>query len=112
MGAGDKMANKTLYELLGVSKEQTDEIAKKVGHCSPILRSRTSGFFGWLKSIISIRRTREIFACGWFAGKYAAGVSEVFNVVQREMDERVQDDAKKKRAGKPASSPRTDMLDD
>jgi len=42
-----------------------------------------------------MRRTREIFACGWFAGKYA-GVSEVFNVVQREMDERVQDDAKKR----------------
>jgi hypothetical protein len=32
------------------------------------------------------QESAEIFACGWFAGKYA-GVSEVFNVVQREIDE-------------------------
>ena len=53
------MADATLYKLLGVSKEQADEIA---------------------------RRVRAFFACGWFAGKYA-GVSEVFNVVAREIDE-------------------------
>jgi hypothetical protein len=38
------------------------------------------------------QESAEIFACGWFAGKYA-GVSEVFNVVQREIDEMEKDQA-------------------
>jgi hypothetical protein len=37
----------------------------------------------------------EIFACGWFAGKYA-GVSEIFNVVQKEIDSLEKDKAEKR----------------
>ena len=37
----------------------------------------------------------EAFACGWFAGKYA-GVSEVFQTVQKEMDRRETDMALEK----------------
>jgi hypothetical protein len=36
----------------------------------------------------------EAFACGWFAGRYA-GVSDVFNVVQNEMDKIEKDKAEK-----------------
>jgi hypothetical protein len=89
------MANKTLYELLGVSKEQADEIAKKVRALFSDSKTPDEWIFRLIEEFHIDKKNAEIFACGWFAGKYA-GVSEVFNVMQREMDEREQDEAKKR----------------
>lgn len=80
------MGYTTLYELLGVSKERAEEIARKVRASF----SESEGPDIWIKRLRDEfgidEKNSEIFACGWFAGKYA-GVSEVFNVVQRGMDE-------------------------
>jgi hypothetical protein len=89
------MADTTLYELLGVSKERADEIAKKVRASF----SESDGPDIWIRRLIDEfgidEKNAEIFACGWFAGKYA-GVSEVFNVVQRGMDEIEKDRTEKR----------------
>ncbi len=89
------MANITLHELLGISKERADEVARKVG--TTFSDSETPG--EWIRVLIEEfgidRKNAEIFACEWFAGKYA-GVSEVFNVVQKEMDVMEKDKAEKK----------------
>lgn len=89
------MANTTLYELLGVSKERADEISKKVR--ASFSGSKTPGewIFRLIEEFHIDKENAEIFACGWFAGKYA-GVSEVFNAVQKEMDEREQDEAERR----------------
>jgi len=80
------MTDVTLYKLLGVPKERADEIARKVRASF----SESKGPAEWIMRLIDEfdidQESAEIFACGWFAGKYA-GVSEVFNVVQREIDE-------------------------
>jgi hypothetical protein len=79
------MAEVTLYEILGISKERADEIARRVRKAF----SESENPKDWVKRLIEdagvTRETGEVFACGWFAGRYA-GVSEVFNVVQKEMD--------------------------
>ncbi len=79
------MTDVTLYELLGISKERSDEIAKKVRASF----SESKGPAEWIKRLIDEfdiePETAEIFACGWFAGRYA-GVSEVFKAVQREVE--------------------------
>ena len=79
------MADTMLYEILGISKERADEIAKIVRKSF----SESSGPAEWIgrlgKEFAIDPEKAEIFAYGWFAGKYA-GVSEVFNVVQKEMD--------------------------
>lgn len=89
------MASVTLYELLGVSKDRADEIARKVR--DSFAQSDTPG--EWIERLIEEfgvdRNTADIFACGWFAGKYA-GVSEVFNVVQQEIEGMEKDKAEKK----------------
>ena len=89
------MANTTLYELLGISKERADEVAKKVRKSFSDSKAPDE----WIKQLIEEfhidKEYAEIFACGWFAGKYA-GVSEVFNVVQKEMDKRELDEAEKR----------------
>ncbi|MCX6670066.1 MAG: hypothetical protein NTV25_09755 [Methanothrix sp.] len=86
------MADVTLYKLLGVSKEQADEIARRVRASF----SESKGPAEWISRLIDEfdidQESAEIFACGWFAGKYA-GVSEVFNVVAREIDEMEKDQA-------------------
>jgi hypothetical protein len=78
------MAEVTLYEILGISKERADEVARRVRKAFSESRNPQD----WVKRLIEdagvTPETAEIFACGWFAGRYA-GVSEVFNVVQREM---------------------------
>ncbi len=88
------MADATLYEMLGVSKERADEIAKIVRESF----SRSRSPVDWIRELIDdfgiTPETAEVFACGWFAGRYA-GVSEVFNVVQREMDKLEKDKAEK-----------------
>jgi hypothetical protein len=88
------MADATLYELLGVSKKRAAEIAKKVR----VSFSESKGPAEWISRLIDEfdidQESAEIFACGWFAGKYA-GVSEVFNVVQREIDEMEKDQVEK-----------------
>jgi hypothetical protein len=67
-----------------------DEIAKKVRASF----SESKGPAQWIERLISEfdidREDAEIFACGWFAGKYA-GVSEVFNAVQKEIDDMQKD---------------------
>lgn len=87
--------NTTLYELLGVSRERADEIAREVR--ASFSDSKTPG--DWIERLIEefhiSKENAEIFACGWFAGKYA-GVSELFNAVQREMEEREQDTAERR----------------
>jgi len=89
------MADVTLHGLLGVSKERAAEIAKKVRESF----SESDGPDIWIRRMIEEfgidEENAEIFACGWFAGKYA-GVSEVFNVVQREMDEMEKDQIEKR----------------
>ncbi len=88
------MTDYTLYELLGVSKERADEIAKKVRRAFSESRSPEE----WVKMLIDefdiAPEKAEAFACGWFAGRYA-GVSEVFKVVQKEMDKIERDKAEK-----------------
>ncbi|MHC1687469.1 MAG: hypothetical protein AB9879_07135 [Methanothrix sp.] len=89
------MADLTLHGLLGVSKERAAEIAKKVRESF----SESDGPDDWIRRLIDEfgidEKNAEIFACGWFAGKYA-GMSEVFNVVQREMDAMEKDSMEKK----------------
>jgi hypothetical protein len=80
------MPDVSLYKLLGISKENADEIAKKV----KVSFSESKGPAQWIERLITEfdinPENAEIFACGWFAGKYA-GVSEVFNAVQREIED-------------------------
>jgi hypothetical protein len=89
------MADVTLYDVLGLSREQAREIAKKVRQSF----SESDGPAEWIERLrdeFSIDELNAvIFACGWFAGKYA-GVSEVFKAVQREIDEKEMDEAKKR----------------
>jgi hypothetical protein len=79
------MAEVTLYEILGISKERADEIARKVRKAF----SESENPRDWMKRLIEesgvAPEQAEIFATGWFAGRYA-GVSEVFKAVQREME--------------------------
>ncbi len=79
------MKDVALYELLGISKERSDEIAKKVRASF----SESRGPADWIKRLIDEfdidPKTAEIFACGWFAGRYA-GVLEVFKAVQKEVE--------------------------
>ncbi len=88
------MKDYTLYELLGLSKERADEIAKKVRTAFSESKSPEE----WVKRLIDefniTPEKAEAFACGWFAGRYA-GVSEVFKVVQKEMDKIEKDKAEK-----------------
>ena len=89
------MASITLYELLGIPKERADEIARQVRDSFAL--SGTPG--EWIERLIEEfgvdKDKAEIFACGWFAGKYA-GVSEIFNVVQKEIDSLEKDKAEKR----------------
>lgn len=84
------MPNTTIYELLGISRERTDEVAKIVRET--FRQSKTPA--EWIKRLAEEfdidQENAEVFACGWFAGKYA-GVSEVFSTVQKEMDKRETD---------------------
>jgi len=89
------MANKTLYELLGVSKERADEIAKKVRESYSESKTPEEWIFLLIEEFHISEENAEVFACGWFAGKYA-GASEVFSAVQREIDERAADLAEKR----------------
>jgi hypothetical protein len=79
------MAEVTLYEILGISKERADEIARMVRKAFSESRNPQDWVKGLIEDAGVTPETAEIFASGWFAGRYA-GVSEVFNVVQREMD--------------------------
>lgn len=65
------MANKTLYELLGVSKEQAEEIAKKVRALFSYSKTPDEWIFRLIEEFHIDKENAEIFACGWFAGKYA-----------------------------------------
>jgi hypothetical protein len=92
----DVMAEDTFYQLLDVSKEKADEIAKMVRES--LLAS--AGPEDWAKRLIEqfhiSPECGEIFVCGWLAGRYA-GASEVFSVVQREMDKMEKDKSEKER---------------
>ncbi|OPY49256.1 MAG: hypothetical protein A4E48_02348 [Methanosaeta sp. PtaU1.Bin060] len=80
------MTDVTLYELLGLSKEQSDEIAKKVRAFFSESRSPADWIGRMIDEFhIADPKSAEIFACGWFAGRYA-GVSEIFRSVQREVE--------------------------
>jgi hypothetical protein len=85
----------TLYDLLGITRERADEVAKKVK--ASFSESETPG--QWIRELIDEfdidEDKAEVFACGWFAGKYA-GVSEVFNVVQKEVEMMERDRVEKK----------------
>ena len=90
------MTDVTLYELLGISKERSEEIAKKVRDSF----SESRGPADWISRMIDEfhivvdPKTAEIFACGWFAGRYA-GVSEVSKAVQVEVERMERDQAVK-----------------
>jgi hypothetical protein len=79
------MADYTLYEILGISRERAEEIARRVREAFSDSKSPEE----WVKRLVDefdiAPEMAEAFACGWFAGRYA-GVSDVFNVVQNEMD--------------------------
>ena len=89
------MTNTTLFDLLGMDKERAYKVAKKVR--ASFQESETPG--DWIARLTEEfgidEENAEVFACGWFAGKYA-GVSEVFNVVQKEMEVMEKDRAEKK----------------
>lgn len=96
MSDEDRTANTTLYKMLGISRERADEIARVVRASFSESRSPSE----WVRRLaeefhIEGEELAEAFACGWFAGKYA-GVSEVFQTVQREIDRRETDLAEKK----------------
>ena len=85
-----------LYELLGITKERADEIARMVRASF----SESKGPTEWIVRLaeefqIEGPELAEAFACGWFAGKYA-GVSEVFPTVQKEVARRETDMALEK----------------
>jgi len=88
------MADATLYKLLGIPKERAEEIAKRVREAFSESKSPEE----WVKRLAEefdiAPEKAEAFACGWFAGRYA-GVSDVFNVVQKEMDKIEKDKAEK-----------------
>ena len=88
------MADITLYGLLGITSERSNEIARSVRSAY----SESNSPAEWVKRLVEefgiAPENAEIFACGWFAGRYA-GVSEVFNVVSRKMDEMDKDKAEK-----------------
>jgi hypothetical protein len=88
------MADTTLYKLLGISRERADEIARKVREAFSESKSPEE----WVKRLVDEfdiePEKAEAFACGWFAGRYA-GVSEVFKVVQMEMDKIEKDKVEK-----------------
>jgi hypothetical protein len=73
------MANRTgtLYDLLGIDKERAYRVAKKVR--TSFSQSKTPGDWiaGLMEELGINEENADIFACGWFAGKYA-GVSELF----------------------------------
>jgi hypothetical protein len=75
----------TLYELLGISKERANEIAKKVREAFSESESPAEWVMKLIDEFNISQEEADIFACAWFAGRYA-GVSEVFRVVQWEMD--------------------------
>ena len=89
------MADVTLHEMLGISKERAEEVAKSVKASFSESKSPAE----WIASLRDEfgvdQKNAEIFACGWFAGKYA-GVSEVFNAVQRGIDEVEMNEEKKR----------------
>ena len=88
------MADATLYKLLGISKERAEEIAKRVREAFSESKSPEE----WVKRLVDEfdiePKKAEAFACGWFAGR-CAGVSDVFKVVQKEMDKIERDKAEK-----------------
>jgi hypothetical protein len=88
------MADATLYKLLGISRERAEEIARRVREAFSESKSPEE----WVKRLVDEfdidPEKAEAFACGWFAGRYA-GVSEVFKVVQKEMDKIERDKAEK-----------------
>ena len=79
------MGKKTLYEIFGIPEKRAEVIAKLVRK----LFAESASSEEWVQSLIREfgigPENCEIFACGWFAGRYA-GVSEVFAVVQKELD--------------------------
>ena len=89
------MTNATLFDLLGMDKERAYKVAKRVR--ASFYESETP--VDWIARLTKEfgidKENAEVFACGWFAGKYA-GVSEVFNVVQKEMDVMEKDRMEKK----------------
>ena len=96
MSDEDRATKTTLYELLGISRERADEIAGMVRASF----SESRGPSEWIVRLaeqfhIEGEELAEAFACGWFAGKYA-GVSEVFQTVQKEIDKRETDMALEK----------------
>lgn len=94
-GAEKKMSRASLYEILGIPKERADEIARIVRET--FSESKTPG--EWIARLVAVfgvdENNAEIFACAWFAGKYA-GVSEVFNRVQKEIDIMERDEAERR----------------
>lgn len=92
----------TLYSLLGIPRERADEIAKKVRAAF----SDSESSADWIRRLIDEFEIRQeegvVFACGWFAGRYA-GVAEVFKVVQWEMDKLEKEERDK--AGKDKTYP-------
>ncbi len=79
------MPDATLYALLGIPKERAEEIAKEVREAFSESRSPSEWVLRLINDFKISREDGVIFACGWFAGRYA-GVAEVFKVVQWEMD--------------------------
>lgn len=90
------MVESTLYELLGMPKERADEIARMVREAFSESRDPVD----WIRRLLDEMEIGpekgDAFACGWYAGRYA-GVSEVFKVVQREMEELERDKVERDR---------------
>lgn len=79
------MGEDSLYDILGLPKNKAEEIARKVRDAFSQSKTAREWVERLIEEFVIEPQGAEIFACGWFAGRYA-GVSEVFKVVQMEMD--------------------------
>ena len=98
------MADVTLHKMLGMTKERAEEIAKRVRASFSESKSPAEWIASLRDEFDVDQKNAEIFACGWFAGKYA-GVSEVFNAVQRGIDEMETKEEKKRETESKYPSP-------
>jgi hypothetical protein len=100
-------ADASLYELLGISKERADEIAKLVRRAFSESKSPAE----WVQRLIDefgiTQEDGELFTCAWFAGRYA-GVSEVFRMAQREIVKMEKEKAEKDKAKREGKYPPAD----
>ena len=79
------MSNTTLYELLEIPEDRADMIAKLVRKLFYESSNSEEVVHKLIEHFNICPENREIFASGWYAGRYA-GIAEVFATVQEELE--------------------------